>query len=142
MGGRPGRHPLQPPLILVDSSVWINNLRGIESPGVQKLRKIWTGRTLLVGDLILMEILMGARSEALAVRLRENLGQFPIVAMSDPTVAELAARNYRVLRGKGITIRTGIDLLIGTFCIEKGHQLLFDDRDFSPMAIHLGLQIL
>ena len=33
-----------------------------------------------------------------------------------------------------------IDLLIGTFCIERGHTLLHSDRDFSPMESFLGLQ--
>jgi predicted nucleic acid-binding protein len=33
-------------------------------------------------------------------------------------------------------------LLIGTHCIEHGHDLLHDDRDFVPMAQHLGLRVL
>jgi predicted nucleic acid-binding protein len=32
-------------------------------------------------------------------------------------------------------------MIIGTFCIEGGHTLLHDDRDFGPMAQHLGLQV-
>jgi predicted nucleic acid-binding protein len=33
-----------------------------------------------------------------------------------------------------------VDLIIGTFCIERGHALLHDDRDFEPMVRFLGLQ--
>jgi predicted nucleic acid-binding protein len=41
-----------------------------------------------------------------------------------------------------VTIRKTIDLIIGTFCIERGHTLLHDDRDFEPMIRHLGLRAL
>jgi predicted nucleic acid-binding protein len=51
-----------------------------------------------------------------------------------------AARNYRQLRDRGVTVRKTIDMIIGTFCIEQGHELLHDDRDFDPMAQYLGLR--
>jgi len=50
-----------------------------------------------------------------------------------------AALHFRTLRRHGITIRNTVDLLIGTFCIADGHQLLHSDRDFKPMVEHLGL---
>jgi predicted nucleic acid-binding protein len=95
---------------------------------------------IVIGDLILMEILMGARSEEQAVRLREALACFTVVSLSDASIAELAARNYRHLRSLGATIHKSIDMVIGTFCIEHGHYLLHDDRDFEPMVKHLGLK--
>ena len=52
-----------------------------------------------------------------------------------------AATNYRHLRGFGITIRKVPDPIIGTYCIEHGHSLLHDDRDFEPMREHLGLRV-
>jgi predicted nucleic acid-binding protein len=50
------------------------------------------------------------------------------------------AANYRFLRRQGVTVRKTIDLIIGTFCIECGHTLLHNDRDFEPMENLLGLQ--
>ena len=50
-----------------------------------------------------------------------------------------AATNHRRLRALGVTIRKTVDLVIGTFCIERGHTLLHADRDFEPMQRHLGL---
>jgi predicted nucleic acid-binding protein len=55
-------------------------------------------------------------------------------------MAPRVARNYRTLRGLGITIRKTADLIIGTFCIENDFALLHNDRDFIPMQTHLGLQ--
>ena len=57
-----------------------------------------------------------------------------------PGLAITAAANYRFLRARGITIAKLADLIIGTFCIERGHTLLHSDRDFEPMERLLGLQ--
>lgn len=129
-------------MILVDSSVWIAQLRGEQTQAVVKLRRIdQENERIVVGDLILMEVMMGARDEAQAVRLRRDMGRFPMVALMDPSLAEEAARNYRILRRLGFTIRTGIDVVIGTWCIHHDNELLHDDRDFGPMQRHLGLRV-
>lgn len=61
--------------------------------------------------------------------------------MLDPGLAVRAAANYRLLKARGIAVRKRPDLVIGTFCIERGHALLHDDRDFLPIAAHLGLHV-
>ncbi|HET6237069.1 MAG TPA: PIN domain nuclease [Acetobacteraceae bacterium] len=129
-------------MIVVDSSVWIANLRNTVSEPVRVLRSLFETEVLLVGDIVLLEVLQGARDEAHAIRLARDLNAFDIVPMLGTRVAVQAARNYRILRSKGITIRKTIDLIIGTFCIERDHTLLHDDRDFEPMRLHLGLQVL
>jgi predicted nucleic acid-binding protein len=53
-----------------------------------------------------------------------------------------AARNYRFLRAKGITVRKTIDTLIATRCILDGHELLHSDRDFDPFVEHLELRVI
>jgi hypothetical protein len=96
---------------------------------------------LLVGDLVLCEVLQGARSEARARDLEEALREFEIVSLSDPGLALIAAANYRLLRSRGVTVRTRVGLIIGTFCIGRGHSLLHSDRDFEPMERLLGLKV-
>ena len=59
--------------------------------------------------------------------------------MAGDAIAVVAARNFRALRRRGITIRKTIDLLIGAWCIENRRPLLHDDSDFHPMARYLGL---
>ena len=56
-------------------------------------------------------------------------------------IAVKAAQNFRKLRKHGITIRKTIDVLIATYCIEYGFELLHNDRDFDPMEELLGLQV-
>ena len=127
-------------LIVVDSSVWIDFFNGRETPQTGKLLSLMGNEPLVVGDLILCEILQGARTESHARTLEVELRKFEMVAMLNPDLAVVAAKNYRALRSQGITIRKTIDLVIGTFCIAHQHTLLHDDRDFGPMETHLGLK--
>ena len=130
-------------MIVVDSSVWISNLRGTDSASVRTLRAYAETEDdqILVGDLILLEVLQGARDEAHAARIERNLRRYPVAPMLSDRLAVQAAYNYRSLRGRGITVRKTVDMIIGTFCIEGGHRLLHDDRDFDPVSQHLGLQV-
>ncbi|MBV9521584.1 MAG: PIN domain nuclease [Alphaproteobacteria bacterium] len=128
-------------MILVDTSVWIAHLRGFRTAATERLQALAGREVLLIGDLILLEVLQGARDDADAARIERNLRRFLIVPLLDNDLAVRAARNYRTLRGLGVTIRKTADIVIGTYCIERGHALLHDDRDFAPMERHLGLRI-
>ena len=57
-------------------------------------------------------------------------------------LAVTAARNYRRLRARGVTVRRTPDLIIATFCVENGYALLQQDRDFTRMADELGLRLI
>jgi len=127
-------------MILVDSSVWIDYLRGLATTQTMQLGAQIGREPLLVGDLILCEVLRGVRSGPQARRVEASLRRFQLVALADPDLAVKAADNYRQLRGRGVTIRSVVDLFVGTFCIERGHALLHSDRDFEPMERFLGLQ--
>jgi predicted nucleic acid-binding protein len=61
-------------VILVDSSVWIAHLRGQRTPATVKLEEAVTREPLLVGDLILLEILQGARDSQTASELQRKRG--------------------------------------------------------------------
>jgi predicted nucleic acid-binding protein len=128
-------------MIVVDSSVWIDFLNGNATPEVGRLSSLLGTEPLLVGDVILLEVLQGVRSETNAQRVEVALRRFDIVPMLDPELAVIAATHYRRLRALEITVRKTIDLIIGTFCIAHGHALLTADRDFAPLARHLGLML-
>lgn len=128
-------------MILVDSSVWIAHLKGRKTAETRKLEEAAAREPLLVGDLILLEVLQGARDEAHAARIERALREYAVVPLLGPELAVQAAKNYRKLRALGITVRKTADIIIGTFCIEHRHTLLHADRDFDPMQKHLGLRV-
>jgi predicted nucleic acid-binding protein len=126
-------------VIVVDSSVWIDFLKGRSVRHVARLRALLGTSEIIVGDLMLCEVLQGLADERQAREVETLLRRFEIVPMAGDRVAVLAAQHFRFLRGRGITIRKTIDLLIGTWCIENRRPLLHNDSDFRPMARHLGL---
>lgn len=126
-------------MILVDSSVWIDYFRGVATPQSNRLDGLLHVEPLAVGDIVLAEVLQGFANERDfndALRLLTSLSVIDVVGRD---IAIQAARNFRVLRARGATIRKTIDCLIATRCIEDGHSLLFSDRDFEPFVAHLGL---
>jgi predicted nucleic acid-binding protein len=128
-------------MIVVDSSVWIARLRNLRTPAVARLDSFLDKEDVVVGDLVLLEVLQGARDDAHAAQIARQLRRYRVVTMSNEMLAIQAARDYRKLRDRGFTVRKTIDMIIGTFCIAYGHALLHDDRDFAPMARYLGLQV-
>ena len=127
-------------MIVVNSSVWIAHLRDADTAEVRKLCALDDPDQILIGDLILLEVLQGARNKRLAGQIERQLRQFAIASMLSSALAPRVARNYRLLRDRGVTPRKTVDMIIGTFCIEGGHRLLHADRDFDPLAEYLGLR--
>jgi predicted nucleic acid-binding protein len=126
---------------LVDSSVWIDYLRGVETPQAQLLDSMLGRERLAVGDLIAAEVLQGAPSERDFRSLRTLFQAFVRIDLCGYELAVKAAQNYRILRTRGITVRKTIDTIIATRCIEDGLVLLHADRDFDPFVEHLGLAV-
>lgn len=126
-------------MILVDSSVWIDFLQKRETPETDLLKQVRLTRRLATADLVLAEVLQGSRTEQVADATERMLTAVKIIVVSDREIAVAAARNYRALRSKGVTVRKMIDTLIATRCIRDRIPLLYSDRDFDPFVHHLGL---
>lgn len=126
-------------MIVVDTAVWIDFLNGRNAPHVRRLRALFGESEIIVGDLMLCEVLQGLDDERAARQVEALLRRFDIVSMAGEAIAVAAARNYRALRARGVTLRKTIDLLIGTWCIENRRPLLHNDRGFHALARHLNL---
>ena len=68
-------------MILVDTSVWIAHLRGLQTQATAKLEAAAAQEPLLIGDLILLEVLQGARDETHAARIEQGLRQYVVVPL-------------------------------------------------------------
>ena len=127
-------------MILVDSSVWIDFFRGTVTPQTERLDALLGAETLVDGDLVLAEVLQGFSSDRDFNQAKKLLTALDVVQLGGQEIAIEAARNFRALRARGVTIRKTIDTLIATRCIESDYSLLFSDRDFDPFVEHLGLR--
>ncbi|HEX4322229.1 MAG TPA: PIN domain nuclease [Acidobacteriaceae bacterium] len=129
-------------MVIVDSSVWIDALRGTVNRHAQWLRNAIGKEPIGLTSMILCEVLQGTRTEAQFQQSRRKLLELPVFETFAADVAVASAHNYRFLRASGITVRKPIDCMIATFCIQSGHRLLHRDRDFDAFELHLGLQVL
>jgi len=129
-------------MVLVDTSVWVDYFNGLETPRTERLDQLLGSGRLLTGDLILAELLQGFAKDADYRTARRLLLELPCAELVGRDNALRAADYYRRLRKRGVTVRKTIDVLIGTYCIQHGHELLHADRDFDSMQRHLGLRVL
>ena len=127
-------------MILVDSSVWIDYLRGTASPQAEKLDTLLGTVPLAIGDLILTEVLQGCATDREFNAVKRTLSSLHTVNLGGLELAIEAAKNFRKLRALGFTVRKTIDTVIATRCIMDGMELLHSDRDFDPFEKHLGLR--
>ena len=101
-------------MIVVDSSIWVDVMRKIDNLGTRKFRSIDPTGDIILGDVVLLEVLQGARDDLNALRIERELRQFNLRQMLDGDIAIHAAANYRRLRSLGKTIRKTNDLTADT----------------------------
>ena len=128
------------PLILVDSSAWVEFLRNTGSLACIRLRELVRTENIAVCDAVRMEVLVGARDQSNLRYLQRLLARTtPISTQSSDY--ENAAELYRRCRRQGETVRKLLDCLIAAVAIRAGIPVLHNDRDFDVLARHAELQI-
>lgn len=130
-------------MILVDSSVWIDFFNGRSSPTADRLTDLLQDGSAPLGmpDLVLFEVLRGFRHEQDFQAARRALAPLPVVEIAGEDAALRASHHYRALRAAGVTVRSPIDVLLASYCIEHDHALLHADRDFDALEALRGLKV-
>jgi hypothetical protein len=128
-------------MVIVDTTAWIDYLNDVETPETDWLDQQLTRQPLGLLDLMVCEILQGLSTDEEAARVLRDLRRFQLFETGGLELATSAARNYRILRAQGRTVRKTIDCLIATFCLRESHSLLHCDRDFDPFERLLGLSV-
>ena len=128
-------------MIVADTSAWIDYVRGIDAPHTNLLEYELDHNRIITGDLIITEFLQGFRKEKGYQAAKEIMESLEYHDFIGKTIALQSAQNFRILRRSGITVHKTIDIIIATFCIENGFELLHNDRDFDTMEKTLGLQV-
>lgn len=129
-------------MTLVDSSAWIEFLRSTGSAVDRRLASaLESGAELATTDIVVMEILAGARDDADRDRLRRFLYSLSFLPLDGPRDYENAAELYRFCRRRGETPRQLSDCLIATVAIRNEAELLSADADFETIARHTRLRL-
>ena len=129
-------------MVVADSSVWIDFFNAQPNPARDTLRRLLHDgdARVVVPDLVLFEVLRGFRDERELRQARTLMMSLDIEATTSLPLCLQAAQHYRDLRKGGITVRSSIDVLVATFCIENDYALLHRDRDFQAFEELRGLR--
>jgi len=126
--------------VLVDTSLWIEHLRGRNESVRKQLAALVTADRVATADIIIMEILRGAKSNREYDFLRQDFSALHRLEMTG-AVWERAWRTGYDLRRKGVQVPL-TDTIIAALALEHGCRLLHADRHFDLIAEHTSLQIL
>jgi predicted nucleic acid-binding protein len=130
-------------VIVVDTSAWVELLRGTGSPVHRTLtRLIVEGAELAVTEVVVAEVLAGAAGPAPAVdALRARLLAFPVLTLDGLEGFEEAAALLRHGRAQGVTVRKLADCLIAVPALREGAAILHRDRDFDQLSRICELEV-
>ena len=129
-------------VILVDTSAWVEFLRKTGHPVDKKLTGlIGKDADLAVTEIVIMELLAGARDMHHLQSLRSKLLSYPVLILQGLADYEEAAMIYRACRQEGETIKAIADCLIAVPALREGARVLHNDSDFDVISRHAGLKI-
>ena len=121
--------------VLVDTSAWIEYLRGTNSAYNTFIREAILADTPLAWtEPIVYELTAGARSPQRADELRALLLRGPFLAVDGLQDWEVAALLFRSARSRGLTVRSSMDCLVAAVALRTGSPVLARDRDFEALA--------
>jgi predicted nucleic acid-binding protein len=130
-------------MTLVDTSVWIDFLRGIDSPHCRALHKlIEDEEDIAITEIILTEILQGIKEDKDFQTLMDYLLEFPIYKPKGTETYLEAAQIFRDCRRRGKTVRKTVDCIIAAICIENNLALLHKDSEFDLIGACTDLRVL
>lgn len=128
--------------MIADTSAWVEYLRATDSAAHLALRhQIETGGSIVVPELVVMEILVGAGDERTVRRLRTLLHSFDVVPLAPLVDSERAAALQRQCRAAGRPVRNMVDCMIAAMSIRLSEPVLHADRDFDVLASVSDLEV-
>lgn len=126
--------------VLVDTSVWVDYLRGV-TPGVaEKVDRLLSDAEVCVPKIVLAELVQGAKSEREIAAVEDFPEAFTIIDQGPDTWLK-AGKLSRRLRSRGQTIHL-IDCYIAVIAEENGCAVLTLDEHFREIQEILPLRLL
>ncbi|MEO9004191.1 MAG: PIN domain-containing protein [Ginsengibacter sp.] len=127
--------------IIVDTSVWVDFYNGIANEAVDILKSIMLTDIIVIPPIIVQEILQGIKGTKLLSVVEDSILGFQFLNYDAYDAAFEAAALYRLLRSKGVTVRSSNDCLIAWLCLANNISIHHNDKDFDNIAKHTSLKI-
>ncbi len=127
-------------IVLVDTSVWINAFKGLETSASMFLKRNYNNILVATCPVIVQEVVQGVIPDKDYENVSNNFNKIVNLSVNGYDYAREAANLYRGLRKKGITIRKPNDCLIAIYAIKNDIVLLHDDKDFTNIAAFSDLK--
>lgn len=122
--------------LLVDTSVWIDYLRGAETPARRNLRRQLSAEDpVVMAEPIAMELLAGPTSERIAADITRMVDGLPVIPMDLHQDFRSAGSIFRACRRFGRPVRNLSDCLIAAVAIRAGVTLAHKDADFETISL-------
>ena len=128
-------------IVLVDTSVWINFFKGIETGSSLFLKNNLSKIIIATCPVIVQEVLQGVLYDKEFKRVNSYFNALTRFSDNRYELALDAARLYRDIRKAGFTIRKPNDCLIACYAIKNNVRLLHDDKDFYHIQMNSGLLV-
>lgn len=126
-------------MYLIDTSVWVDFLRGATTPRVHLLEFLLDDGDAALCDITFAEICFGAQDQRQFARYHEYFSALPFLDLPPQWSRELARMGHHVRRNGYRPFVA--DLMIALVACTHGAPLLTQDRDFRPFAQFFGLQL-
>jgi predicted nucleic acid-binding protein len=129
-------------MILVDTSVWVDFLRGTDTPARSAVRELISRRfdELVICEPIVMELMAGATDPVALDRIQQLADGLPTLHVDPLLDFRAAAALYRLARSGGETVRSIVDCLIAAVALRHDVRLVHKDHDFEVLGRITGLR--
>lgn len=129
-------------VILVDTSVWVEHLRGTRSRAHLEFRDLATTDPAGIAtcEPIAMELLAGPTDPFTVRRIEDQLGTVEDLTVDPAQDFRAAATLARAVRRSGHPVRSLTDCLIAALALRHGTDVWHCDEDYVRIADVTGLR--
>jgi predicted nucleic acid-binding protein len=130
-------------VLLIDTSAWIDYLRGADTSAAKELRRLLGTRVaeLATTEPVVMEVLAGAKDDRSLRQLEALTNGLTLLPVNAHRDYHDAAAIFRTARRSGKTIRKLSDCLIAAVAIRNEATLVHKDGDFDAITRVAPLQV-
>lgn len=127
-------------MILIDTSGWIEYFNDTGHEITIDIDYALDNELVCLGDLVYCEVMQGIKNKKELNIVKHFFSTLHRDIIGGFEICEKASENYKYLRSTGVTVRKTIDIIIGTFCLDNGYEIIHNDKDFTYMEKYLGLK--